>query len=331
MNQRQPVKPKSYAFAISALLPLVILIPVQMRVTRPMLLVERFWPGAGWIEIALLAVYSLWLFQGALNAKSAANFRRRYWIFFSVVFFAQLLIGLTLNPAFLMSGELHLPVPALILAGPLYRGAGFFMLILLLSTILVAGPGWCSHLCYIGAWDFAAATAKRKPARISRNLTLAMRYFILALVMVSALIFNLSKVRGEVAFGVALAFGLLGVVVMAAFSRRDGYMVHCTRYCPVGGFVSLFSRFYPLRVKIDRSTCDHCMACATRCRYDALTGEDVKSGQAGWNCTLCGDCLSSCAKKSMSVKSFFGEKDVWPAYQAVVIGLHAAFIGLARL
>jgi ferredoxin len=52
---------------------------------------------------------------------------------------------------------------------------------------------------------------------------------------------------------------------------------------------------------------------------------------AGWNCTLCGDCLSSCAKKSMSVKSFFGEKDVWPAYQAVVIGLHAAFIGLARL
>lgn len=331
MDQRKPVIQHRTAYLISALLPLVVLIPVQMTVTRPMLLAERFWPGAGWIEIALLTLYSLWLFHGTFSAGSAANFRRRYWLFFSAVFFSQLLIGLTFNPLFLMSGELHLPVPAMILAGPLYRGAGFFMLILLLAAILAAGPGWCSHLCYIGAWDFAAATAKRKPAPVNRRVTLALRYFMLVSVAATALIFNLGNVPGEVAFGVSLAFGLLGVVIMAVFSRKDGYMAHCTRYCPVGGFVSLFSRLYPLRVKIDRSTCDRCMACASRCRYDALNGEDVKAGQAGSNCTLCGDCLSSCAKKSIRLKSFFGEEERWPAYQAVVIGLHAVFIGLARL
>ena len=50
-------------------------------------------------------------------------------------------------------GEMHLPVPALILAGPLYRGEGFFMLFLFLSTVLIVGPAWCSWLCYVGAWD----------------------------------------------------------------------------------------------------------------------------------------------------------------------------------
>lgn len=331
MSPCPSAKPKGSTVVISALLPLAILIPVQVAAPKPMLLAERFWPGAGWIEIALLSVYAVWLFRGAMNAKSAADFRRRYWLFFSILFFAQLLIGLTIHPAFLMSGELHLPVPALILAGPLYRGAGFFMLILLFSTILLAGPGWCSHLCYMGACDFAAATARRKPAAIRRKATLAMRYAMLAFVVALALIFNKGRVPADVAFWVSLAFGLLGAVIIALFSRRDGYMAHCTRYCPVGGFVSLLSRLYPLRVKIDRSTCDQCMLCTTRCRYDALSREDLQSGQAGWNCTLCGDCLSSCAKRSIRARSSFGNQEAWPAYQAVVIGLHAAFIGLARL
>ncbi|MEW6334741.1 MAG: 4Fe-4S binding protein [Thermodesulfobacteriota bacterium] len=329
--QHRPLKPPGYPWAISAIVPLAVLVPVQAGVARPMLLAERFWPGAGWIEIVLLTLYSLWLFRAACRTGNAALFRRRYWLFFTVVFFAQLLIGLYVSPAFLMSGELHLPVPALILAGPLYRGAGFFMLILLLATVLVAGPGWCSHLCYIGACDLAAATARRKPAPVSRHVTLAVRYAMLAAVVASAWLFNLGGVRAEVAFGAALAFGLLGAVIMALISRRDGYMAHCTRYCPVGGFVSLLARLYPLRVTIDRSACDRCMACATRCRYDALNGEDIASGRAGWNCTLCGDCLSVCAKKAMSVKRMGGERELWPLYRAVVIGLHAAFIGLARL
>jgi hypothetical protein len=40
------------------------------------------------------------------------------WTFFSVVFFAQLVLGLAGMPSMLMTGELHAPVPALILAGP---------------------------------------------------------------------------------------------------------------------------------------------------------------------------------------------------------------------
>lgn len=331
MNLFQSIKLNKSALIISTLLPLVILIPLQIGTAKPMLLAERFWPGTGWVEIALLVVYSVWLTQLVLNAKSTAHFRKRYWLFFSLVFFAQFTIGLTFDPRFLMSGELHLPVPALILAGPLYRGSGFFMLILLLSTIVVSGPGWCSHLCYIGAWDFAASASKRKPAKINRNITQGIRYFMLGFLLVFSLILNFSNAPGIVAFSAALTFGLAGVAVMAALSTKFGYMVHCTSYCPISGFVALLSRLYPLRLKIDQSTCDTCLACSSHCRYDALNREDIKSGRAGWNCTLCGDCLTACSKRSLSVKGYFGAGDIWPVYFAIVIGLHAVFIGLARL
>ena len=52
-----------------------------------------------------------------------------------------------------MTGKLHLPVPMMILAGPIYRGHTSVMSILFLSTLILSGPAWCSHLCYFGAID----------------------------------------------------------------------------------------------------------------------------------------------------------------------------------
>jgi len=74
-----------------------------------------------------------------------------------------LITGLLGAERLLMTGKLHLPVPALVLAGPLYRGEGFFMLILIvfLVTVMFVGPAWCSWLCYVGAWDNLAASSRR--------------------------------------------------------------------------------------------------------------------------------------------------------------------------
>ena len=68
-------------------------------------------------------------------------------------FFGQLALGIFADPIFLMTGKLHLPIPAVILAGPLYRFEGLFMPILFISTLLLSGPAWCSQLCYFGAFD----------------------------------------------------------------------------------------------------------------------------------------------------------------------------------
>lgn len=129
------------------------------------LLADRLWPGSGLLEITLVAVYAAWVTGKLLDARSARVWRPRLWALFSAVFFGQLLLGLAGYDLFLMTGQLHLPVPALILAGPLYRGEGFFMLGLFVTSVLLVGPAWCSHLCYIGAWDDRCARFRRTGPR----------------------------------------------------------------------------------------------------------------------------------------------------------------------
>jgi len=53
-----------------------------------------------------------------------------------------------------MTGKLHLPTPSMILAGPAYRREIGFMTWLFLSTIILNGPAWCSHLCYMVSLDY---------------------------------------------------------------------------------------------------------------------------------------------------------------------------------
>ncbi|MBN1651868.1 MAG: 4Fe-4S binding protein [Bacteroidales bacterium] len=328
-----PFKELNYtAFFITLLLPPFILVPVHLFVKPSMLLAERFFPGTWWLEIALLTIYAVWLGQVMAKTGNIGKVRVKYWLFFSIIFFGQFILGLTVNSKFLMSGNLHLPIPALIIGAPIYRGEGFFMPLLLLSTLAIVGPGWCSHLCYIGAWDNASARHKKRPKKtITRKQTLILRYAMLALVVVAAALMNYFNVPITAAFVIALAFGLFGVFLMLYYSRRLGYMFHCTTYCPVGSLVTLLGKLYPLRVKIDQNTCTACNICSTECRYDALTPIDIKSGSAGWNCTLCGDCLSSCHASSIRFSFFGSRKNAWIIYISIVVALHAGFLALARL
>src|SRR5680860_1009392 len=145
------------------LLTAVILGIVQVVVDPPGLLLERFWEGGGWLELLVLSGYAAFLAGRLRDPSLRPRWRRRLWRLFSGVFFAQLALGLSGLDRFLMTGELHLPVPALIAAGPLYRGEGLFMPILFGATVLLVGPAWCSYLCYIGAWDGLAADRRRAP------------------------------------------------------------------------------------------------------------------------------------------------------------------------
>jgi polyferredoxin len=266
-----------------------------------------------------------------LKFKKIITWRTRYWLLFSSIFFLQFLLGLLVNDKFLMTGKLHLPIPALIIAGPIYRGGGFFMLILLLSTILFVGPAWCSHLCYIGAWDNLAAKIKKEPKMLKRKTTLKIRYSMILFVTLAAFLLNVLGQSGLVAFIVATAFGSIGIGVMIFLSRKFGYMVHCTTFCPIGGLVVFLAKYFPVRVKIDTNSCTLCNKCTMDCKYDALRITDVKNGKAGWNCTLCGDCLNSCNFNSIRFSFFGREKNIWEIYIAVVVGIHAVFIALARL
>lgn len=308
---------------------LLILIPIETKLDRPMLLASRFWPGHGWVEIALLTAYAGLLVNLLLNSSSIARWRSRYWRLFSVVFFTQLILGLLISPAFLMTGTLHLPVPAMIVAGPLFRGEGLFMPILVLSTILLAGPAWCGHLCYIGAWDDWAARHRKRAREVSARQP-RRRFVILATTCVLALILRFAGVPGYLAIWVPALFGVVGIGVMVVTSRRLGVMAHCTAWCPIGALVVVLGKLSPFRLRVT-DACDRCGACGTSCRFGALSNRNIEQGQAGLNCVLCGDCLSVCPHEALRVTFGRGSRDAWPVFAGIVVGLHSAFLGLARL
>ena len=147
-------------------------------------------------------------------------------------FFGQLALGIFADPIFLMTGKLHLPIPAVILAGPLYRFDGLFMPILFISTLLLSGPAWCSQLCYFGAFDAWSARGKLERKRFPYHKQ--MRYSILFLVMLGAILLRIFGASGRIATAFGIAVGVIGLLVMLLFSRKRRKMVHCSSYCPIG-------------------------------------------------------------------------------------------------
>lgn len=119
-----------YSSIITAFSIAVLLIIVQVVPAKPLLLLERLFPLGGWIQINIAIIYGALLCYKMQDRKERPKWRIRAWLLFSIVFFGQLLLGILVNPVFLMTGKLHLPVPAVILAGPLYRMEGLFMPIL---------------------------------------------------------------------------------------------------------------------------------------------------------------------------------------------------------
>ena len=327
-----PPLPSPQAARIAAfLLTFGLLAVVQLKVARPMLMAERFLPGTGWFEIVMLAGYASWLVGKLYDPRATALWRRRLWTLFSIVFFGQLLLGLAGIEQFLMSGKLHLPIPGMIVAGPLYRGEGIFMPILFLSTLALVGPAWCSYLCYVGSWDLNASVARKRPLQLPRAQTW-IRLGILVGIAGTALGLRALGVPGLIATVLGATFGLAGVAVMIVVSRRMGTMVHCAMYCPIGLVANVLGRISPFRLRIQDAGCFECSACSIKCRYGALRQEDIEARRPGLSCTLCGDCVASC-KGGFIQYAFLGlePKAARTFFLVMVVSIHAVFLGVARI
>jgi len=303
---------------------------VQVVVERPMLMVDRFFPGMGWIEIVLLSLYAGFVIPKILNPKTSIRWRTILWLTFSIIFFSQLTLGILGLESFLMTGKLHLPIPALIIAGPVYRGEHFFMPILFGSTLLFIGPAWCSYFCYIGGWDFLASQQVKRP-RPMPKWRQPLRITVLVLVIGLAYFFRQSEVPVSLVIQLAALFGLGGLAIIVFISRRQGNMVHCITYCPIGVVANVLGKISPFRLRINDS-CSSCRKCSMVCRYDALNPQDLDRKKPGLSCTLCGDCIGSC-KDSYINYSFLGLSPqlARTLFVIIVVSFHAVSIGVARI
>lgn len=325
-EERQPYWPSYASFLFTGTL----LTLAHIKVSPPVLLLERFLPGAGFIEIALLAIYAAWITEIMLDMKRSGKTRTLIWILFSGVFFSQFILGQSGIEKFMMTGKLHLPIPAMIIAGPLFRGSGFFMLILFFSTTIVIGAAWCSHLCYIGAWDNLMSKNTRRPRPLP-SWSNAARIGILLSVVLSALVFRMVGLSPTTAMIIAIVYGIAGVGLMLLISRKNGTMTHCVIYCPMGLMANLIGKLNPFRVRFSED-CDDCGACHSYCRYNALNEAHIQRRKPGLTCTLCGDCLAACPKRALRYKLFgFGAYSARTIFIVIVISLHAVFLGVARL
>lgn len=319
--------PSLAAFALTAL----ILTIVQLKVHPPMILLERFLPNGGWLEIFILSIYAGFISEKMQDAGQSALWRHRIWAVFSIVFFAQLIIGVLGIDKFLMTGKLHLPIPALIVAGPIFRGGSYFMPILFIATVAIVGPAWCSHLCYVGAWDDIASRRRKKPAKMP-SWRQPVRIAILALVIGTAILLRATGVSAFAAGIAALSFGLIGVGIMIFWSHSAGVMTHCVTFCPIGPLANWLGKISPFRIKISNSTCTDCTICHVACRYDALNDINIAKRRPGISCTLCGDCISPCRNGSMQYY-FPGltGNHARTLFIVLVVSLHAVFMGVARM
>lgn len=314
---------------LTALFVFVNLSLVQILVNRPMLLAERFWGGAGWIQAIGVAIYAFVVSYHIQDSKKSALWRQRTWFLFSIVFFAQLLLGILVSDIFLMSGNLHLPVPAMILSGPIYRGEISVMTILFLSTIILSGPAWCSHLCYFGGVDNLFAF--KRPVKNKLASKMKIKHTILVIVIGVTLLFRLLKVDIFWASLAGLSFGLVGLFIIGWYSRMNGRMIHCILYCPIGTLVNYFKKMSPFTMYIDKD-CSACGRCTKFCKYDALNREDIIKHKPSITCTLCGDCVESCHSGSIKYAFFKTSPEMArKIWLFITISLHALTLSLARI
>lgn len=321
------------ALAVATLVA-ALLLTARIAAGFEILLFDRFLPGLGVVQIAGAAALGFWLTGKFLDPATAPRWRRRTWLWLSVVFFGQLLLGLTVSPVFLMTGKLHFPVPMAIEGGLAYRGELSFMPILFLVTILLSGPAWCSQLCYMGGCDLNRARSGRGFKAFSKPVKGRWHFRLGSVLLVAAvaLLLRFFGAPGWLVITLVAVWGTAGWLIVVFVSPRKRQMIHCNLFCPMGAIVSLLKWVNPVRLRFRKDRCTRCMRCARNCAYAAITAADVERGRPGRNCTMCGDCHSACPHGAVEYRfPGLGPSTARTAYRVVVLALFVTFLMLARI
>lgn len=298
------------------------------------LLLERYVPILGSVQIFFASWYAAFISGKLVDPARSRKARNAVWLIFGSVFFAQFLLGILGLEGMLLTGKLHVPIPAFIIFSPIFRESFSMMPVIVLVSTLLAGSAWCSILCYFGPFDsFAAGNKAVRPYPGALKILLQYgRAIVLVVGSLLALGFHAAGIDAALAVSMAVAFGLLSLMIMAALSKRYQGMVHCTAFCPMGLVANLLGRLSPWRMRVDKDQCDNCGACEKVCKYSAITAESRGVGKTLLRCSLCRDCVGACKKKAIYVYFPGLRRDAaWTVFAGLLAVLHVIFLSVAMV
>jgi len=327
---------KSDAFLRASVFMAVFLLLYYIRKVAPLdlLLLERFFPHLGTIEIFLASLYGAFAAGLLADHKKSRKARTRLWLAFACIFFVQFALGLLGISQMLLTGKLHVPIPAFILYGGAFRESLNAMpFIVLISTILL-GSAWCSMLCYFGPFDSWASQGKAMQPlpRFLHVLLCWGRFVVLSVGIGAAFILKHIGMSTGAVVSLACAYAFLSLLIMAILSRRYGGMMHCTSFCPMGLVVNWLGRLSPWRIRVDSSSCDNCGACEKVCRWRAITSESRSKGGVLLRCTLCRDCIGVCHNHAVSLRCVRLAPEISvKLFIGILATLHTVFLACAMV
>ncbi|MBR1469107.1 MAG: 4Fe-4S binding protein [Prevotella sp.] len=91
--------------------------------------------------------------------------------------------------------------------------------------------------------------------------------------------------------GAVLAIAGLTVLFLIPMAWNNGRM-YCNTICPVGTFLSFFSRFSLMKIQFDAEKCRNCSLCTKNCKASCI---DFKTHTVDYSrCVTCGNCVNLC-------------------------------------
>jgi polyferredoxin len=98
-------------------------------------------------------------------------------------------------------------------------------------------------------------------------------------------------------------------IAVSILAWKNG-RTYCNTICPVGTFLSFFSRYSLFRIEVDLDKCERCHKCERFCKAACLDSKNQKIDYS--RCVDCFDCISACNKQkaiSYKIKTFKTKKE----------------------
>lgn len=190
----------------------------------------------------------------------------------------------------------------------IFTSVGAFLFIFTAITTFLFGRVYCGWVCPLGAVQELIHIDKYRikvPRRLDKYLRY-IRFFILGIFLYLTItssrymwgkyepfkvLFNFS--------GNTLTFTLLLVTLgLSMFIER----VFCRYICPMGGVLSIISRFSIFGIKIDKNKCISCQRCEKICPVGAIENSVKETKINKGECIDCLRCKDICSKGAPNCK-----------------------------